>query len=84
MSPADIGFLAMVITADGLAVPERDILRLLEGELFLYPDQFQTSNISWTPPLGWSGGKGWFAKPNWEPEYNRWFPSQDWYVDTDW
>lgn len=84
LSPDDVGFLAMVITADGLAVPEREILKLLEGELFLFPEQFQSSNISWTPPLGWSGGKGWFAKPNWEPEYNRWYPTPDWYVDTDW
>lgn len=84
MSPDDLGFLAMVITADGFAVPERDILKLLEGELFLFPQQFQSSSISWTPPVGWSAGKDWFVKPNWEPEYNRWYPTPDWYVDTDW
>ncbi|MEM6342455.1 MAG: hypothetical protein AAF927_01195 [Bacteroidota bacterium] len=84
MNPDDIGFLAVVITADGLEVPERDIVRLLEGQLFLYPQHFQNAQSSWTPPLGWEKGKDWFVKPDWEPEYNRWYPTQDWYVDTDW
>lgn len=84
LSPDDMSFLAVVVTADGLSVPERDIVKLLEAQLFLYPQHFQNARTSWTPPVGWDKGKEWFEMPDWEPEYNRWYPDQDWYVDTDW
>ncbi len=84
LSPDDLGFLAMVITADGLAVPERDIMKLLDAQLFLFPQHYKNARTSWTPPVGWEADKDWYKLADWEPEYNRWYPGQDWYVDTDW
>ncbi len=81
--PEKLSFLSLMVSADGRPIYEKDITRLLEEGLMLFPSHY--SLLQWNPGGSWGGTrKDWFKCPAWEPEYTRWYPEQEWFVETVW
>jgi hypothetical protein len=77
--PEKLSFIGVMLTADGNPVLIKDTEKLFAAQLMIFPSHFPLKN--WNPGSGWTAGKQWFQLPGWEPEYTRWYPSEDWYVE---
>ena len=79
-----IAFVGMVVSADGYPASERDIRKLLENDIMIFPRHYDAR--PWAPSLGKGpdSGQNWFLMTQWDMPYQDWYPQQEWFVDGAW